>query len=102
MRNRSIPVIPGTAHLGKEASAKAAAMEKKIAGELRNVEHIALHDDEEEEVVFAEAQKASKKRRVSPSTSPTSKKREYSAEVATPGGSPDIDHILALEFKSES
>ena len=45
-------VQPGTARLvGKVATAKEAALEKVKAGEGRNVEHVALHDDEEERVL---------------------------------------------------
>jgi formamidopyrimidine-DNA glycosylase len=45
-------VQPGTAVLGgRIATAKEAAVEKARAGEGRGVEHVALHDDEEEKIL---------------------------------------------------
>lgn len=49
------PVKPGTLHLRRVASARAAALEKERAGENRAVEHVALHDEGVETEVEAES-----------------------------------------------
>jgi hypothetical protein len=49
------PVKPGTLHLRRVASARAAALEKVRAGENRAVEHVALHDEGVETEMEAES-----------------------------------------------
>lgn len=98
-------IRPGTAHLGAApASARAAAREKKRAGESRAVEHVALHDAEElgEMVEGGEdggvGGRGKRRRKVGAEGKGKGKaagRREWAAEVAVPGSAGLIDEVLA-------
>jgi len=101
-------VKPGTSHLGEMASAAEAAKEKIAAGESRAVEHVALHDEAEEEVIAIASpptkSSGRRKRRTDDGSSSIStpvgkrkredRSREWAAEVAVPGSEGLMTTIL--------